>query len=54
METKAVGMRIKQARENANITQAELAAMLASFIGEKMPIMGRVAHLFSENCRTIR
>lgn len=26
METKAVGMRIKQARENANITQAELAA----------------------------
>lgn len=26
METKAVGMRIKQARENANITQSELAA----------------------------
>lgn len=25
METKAVGMRIKQARENANITQSELA-----------------------------
>lgn len=26
METTAVGMRIKQARENANITQSELAA----------------------------
>lgn len=26
METKAVGIRIKQARENANITQSELAA----------------------------
>lgn len=29
MDTKAVGMRIKQARENANITQAELAAAVS-------------------------